>query len=34
MLIRVILHAQFISEMETVQNPTIFIKNAKKRKNE
>ena len=34
MLIRVILHAEFISAMETVQNPTIFMKNAKKLKNE
>ena len=32
MLIRVILHAKFISAMKTVQNPTIFIKNAKKKK--
>ena len=30
MLIRVILHAEFIPAMETIQNPTIFIKNAKK----
>ena len=30
MLIRVILHAEFISAMKTVQNPTIFMKNAKK----
>ena len=30
MLIRVILHAQFISAMKTVQNHTIFMKNAKK----
>ena len=34
MLIRVILHAEFISAMETVQNPTIFVKNTKKLKNE
>ena len=32
MLIRVFLHAQFISAMKTVQNPTIFVKNAKKKK--
>ena len=32
MLIRVFLHAEFISAMETVQNPTIFMKNAKNRK--
>ena len=30
MLIRIILHAEFISAMETIQNPTIFMKNAKK----
>ena len=30
MLIRVFLHAEFISAMKTVQNPTIFGKNAKK----
>ena len=30
MLIRVILHAEFKSAMETVQNPTIFMKSAKK----
>ena len=30
MLIRVFLHAEFISAMEAVQNPTIFVKNAKK----
>ena len=29
MLIRVFLHAEFISAMETVQIPTIFGKNAK-----
>ena len=29
MLIRVFLHAEFISAMKTVQNPTIFVKNAK-----
>ena len=28
MLIGVILHAEFISAMKTVQNPTIFMKNA------
>ena len=33
MLIGVILHAEFISAMKTVQNPTIFMKNAKKKKN-
>ena len=27
--IRVFLHAEFISAMKTVQNPTIFMKNAK-----
>ena len=32
MLIRVVLHAEFISAMKTVQNPTIFVKNAKKKK--
>ena len=32
MLIRVFLHAQFISVLKTVQNPTIFVKNAKKKK--
>ena len=31
MLIRVFLHAEFISVMKTVQNPTIFMKNAKKK---
>ena len=30
MPIRVFLHAEFISAMKTVQNPTIFMKNAKK----
>ena len=30
MLIRVFLHAEFISAMKTAQNPTIFVKNAKK----
>ena len=30
MLIRVFLHAEFISAMKTVQNPTIFVKKAKK----
>ena len=34
MLIRVFLHAEFISAMKTVQNPTIFVKNAKKQKND
>ena len=29
MLIRVFLHAEFISAMKTVENPTIFMKNAK-----
>ena len=33
MLIRVFLHAEFISAMKKVQNPTIFMKNAKKLKN-
>ena len=32
MLIRVFLHAEFISAMKTVQNPTTFMKNAKKKK--
>ena len=32
MLIRVFLHAEFISAMKTVQIPTIFVKNAKKKK--
>ena len=32
MLIRVFLHAEFISAMKTVPNPTIFVKNAKNRK--
>ena len=31
MLNRVFLHAEFISAMKTVQNPTIFVKNAKKK---
>ena len=30
MLIRVILHAEFISAMKTFENPTIFMKNGKK----
>ena len=30
MLIRVILHAQFISAIKTFQNPTNFMNNAKK----
>ena len=34
MLIRVLLHAEFISAMKTVQNAMIFMKNAKKYKNE
>ena len=29
MIIRVFLHAEFISAMKTGQNPTIFMKNAK-----
>ena len=32
MLIRVFLHAKFISAMKTVQIPMIFMKNAKNRK--
>ena len=32
MLIRVFLHAEFIYAMKTVQIPTIFLKNAKKKK--
>ena len=32
MLIRVFLHAEFISAMKTVKNPTIFVKNEKNRK--
>ena len=32
MLIRVFLHAEFISAMKTLQNPTICMKNAKNRK--
>ena len=32
MLIRVFLHAEFISALKTVQNPTIFMKNAKKKR--
>ena len=31
MLIRVFFHAEFISAMKTVQNPMIFVKNAKKK---
>ena len=34
MLIRVFFHAEFISAMKTVQNPKIFMKNAKQYKNE
>ena len=30
LIIRVILHTEFISAMKTVQNPTIFMKNGKK----
>ena len=33
MLIRVFLHAEFISAMKTLQNPTIFMKNARKMNN-
>ena len=29
MIIRVFLHVEFISAMKTVQNPMIFVKNAK-----
>ena len=32
MLVRLFLHAEFISAMKTVQNPTIFMKNTKNRK--
>ena len=32
MLIRVFLHAEFISAMKTFQNPTIFVKMQKIRK--
>ena len=32
MLIRVFLHAELISEMKTLQNPMIFMENAKKKK--
>ena len=32
MRITVLLHAKFISAMKTVPNPTIFVKNAKKKK--
>ena len=32
MLIRLFLHAEFISAIKTVQNRTIFMKNAKKKK--
>ena len=31
MLIRAFLHAEFISAMKTVENPTTFMKNAKKK---
>ena len=30
MLIKIFLHAEFIAAMKKVQNPTIFVKNAKK----
>ena len=30
MLIRLFLHAEFISAIKTLENPTIFMKNAKK----
>ena len=30
MLVKVFLHAEFISAMKTVENPTIFMKNTKK----
>ena len=33
MLIRVFLHAEFITAMKTVQNHTISVKNTKKKKN-
>ena len=33
MLIRVFLHVEFIYAMKIVQNPTIFMKNAKKKIN-
>ena len=32
MLIRIILHAEFIYAMKTIENPMIFMKNAKKKK--
>ena len=32
MLIRLFLHAEFISAIKTVQNPTILMKNANKKK--
>ena len=32
MFIRVFLHAEFISAMKKVLNPTIFMKNAKKKR--
>ena len=31
MLIRIFLHVEFIFVIKTVQNPTIFMKNAKKK---
>ena len=34
MLIRVCLHAELIYAIKTVQSPMIFMKNAKKKKNE
>ena len=33
MLIRVFFHAEFISAMKTVQNPTIFMNKQKKKMN-
>ena len=32
MIVRVFLHAEFISAMKILKNPTIFMKNAKNRK--
>ena len=32
-LIRVFLHVEFISAMKTIQIPTIFVKNARRKKN-
>ena len=34
MLIRVFMHVEFIYTMKTVQNRTIFVKNAKEKKND